>query len=103
MNPPPPDAAYFLAGALTVDDRRRHETNLVEEYRQALPADLRPSADAAWLRYRAGAAYGLAVWLSTLGTDGWQRTEVSLALTERYAAAFDDLGTAAALTSIETT
>jgi len=50
-----------------------------------------------------GASYGLAIWLSTLGTDGRQRTEVSLALTERYAAAFDDLGTAAALTSIETT
>lgn len=95
------DAAYFLVGALTVEDRRRHEADLMEEYRQALPAAVRPSADATWLRYRAGAAYGLAIWLSTLGTDGWQRSEVSLALTQRYAAAFDDLATVAALKSME--
>lgn len=95
------DVAYFLVGALTVDDRRRHEADLIEEYRRALPADVRPSTDAAWLRYRAGAAYGLAIWLSTLGTDGWQRSEVSLALAGRYAAAFDDLSSVAALDAIE--
>ncbi len=53
------------------------------------------------MRYRASPAYGLAIWLSTLGTDGWQRREVSLALAQRYAAAFVDLDTLAALDELE--
>ncbi|CAO5171218.1 Aminoglycoside phosphotransferase [Frankia sp. AiPs1] len=96
------DVGYFLVGALTVEDRRQHERALIAEYRDALdlPEQARPSIDLAWLRYRASAAYGLAIWLSTLGTDGWQRHEISLALTERYAAAFADLDTPAALVGL---
>lgn len=96
------DVAYFLVGALTTEDRRRHEADLVAEYRQALPEAVRPSAGEAWLRYRACAAYGLAIWLSTLGTDGWQSRDVCLALAERYAAAFDELEAVAALERLET-
>jgi hypothetical protein len=89
------DVGYFLIGSLTEDDRRRSEAGLLEEYRCALevPSGERPSREHAWLRYRATPAYGLAIWLSTLGTDGWQSHEVSLLLAQRYAAAFVDLDT----------
>ena len=68
-------------------------------YRQALvvPKDQLPTAEQAWLTYRSTPAYGLGIWLSTLGTDGWQRPEVSLALAQRYAAAFTELDCAGAL------
>lgn len=93
------DVGYFLIGALTVEDRRAHERELLEVYRQALgfTDDRMPSADEVWFRYRLSPAYGLAIWLSTLGTDGWQRHEVSLALAQRYAAAMEDLNGAKAL------
>ncbi len=96
------DVGYFLVGCLTVADRRAHEADLIAEYRRALdvPESAGPSPAEAWLRYRASAAYGLPIWLSTLGTDGWQRREVSLALVERYAAAFVELETLSALASI---
>jgi hypothetical protein len=88
--------------ALTEEDRRASEADLVEEYRTSLdmPHDERPTTEEAWLRYRASAAHGLAIWLSTLGTDGWQTREISLTLAQRYAAAFVELETLAALDSI---
>lgn len=94
------DVGYFLVGSLTVEDRRRHETELLRAYLEALPVAeaQRPTWDEAWLRYRQSPAYGLAIWLSTLGTDGWQPHAISRALAERYGAAFADHGTAAALT-----
>ncbi len=94
------DVGYFLVGALTEADRRAHERDLVEEYRQALdvPQGERPSREAAWMRYRASAAYGLAIWLSTLGTDGYQSREISATLAQRYAAAFVELDCLGALT-----
>jgi Phosphotransferase enzyme family len=96
------DVGYFLVSALTVSDRRGHEAELIETYRRSLavPSEHRPTAEEAWLRYRASPGYGLAVWLATLGSDTAQRREVCLALCERYAAAFVELGTAAALTEL---
>ncbi len=93
------DVGYFLVGSLVEQDRRRGESNLLEQYRAALevPEAERPSREQAWSRYRATPAYGLAIWLSTLGTDGWQRPEVSLALAQRYATAFVDLDSERAL------
>ncbi|MFM6932640.1 MAG: phosphotransferase [Novosphingobium sp.] len=93
------DVGYFLVGALTVEDRRKHETELLRGYLDALglPEGQRPSWDEAWHRYRQSSAYGLAIWLSTLGTDGWQPHAISRALNERYGAAFADHGTAALL------
>jgi hypothetical protein len=89
------DVGYFLVGSLTVEDRRVHERALLEIYRDALRPEGSqvPTSDEIWHRYRQSPSYGLAIWLSTLGTDGWQRHEVSLALAERYAAALDDLET----------
>lgn len=97
------DLGYFLQGALTIEDRRQHERDLLDEYRRALslPEDETPSADDVWLRYRASVAHGLAIWIATLsGGDAWQRPEICLAFAQRYAAAFVDLDTRAALDSI---
>ena len=97
------DLGYFLQGALTIDDRRRAERDLLEEYRGALglPSDELPSTDEVWLRYRASVAHGLAIWMATLsGGDAWQGADICLALAQRYSAAFIDLDTRAALAAI---
>jgi len=97
------DLGYFLQGALTIEDRRRGERELLAEYRGALelPADEMPSADEVWLRYRASVAHGLAIWMATLsGGDAWQGADICLALAQRYGAAFVDLETRTALDDI---
>jgi len=95
---PAVDLGYFLQGACTIEDRRAAERELVEEYRRALSltTDELPSAEDIWLRYRASTAHGLALWLVTAASD-WQRPEISLALSQRYAAAFVDLDGAQAI------
>lgn len=97
------DLGYFLQGALTIEDRRRGERDLLAEYRGALelPADEMPSADEVWLRYRASVAHGLAIWMATAsGGDAWQSAEISVALAQRYSTAFVDLETRTALDAI---
>jgi aminoglycoside phosphotransferase (APT) family kinase protein len=97
------DLGYFLQGALTIDDRRSAERDLLEEYRAALalPADEMPSSGELWLRYRASTAHGLAIWIATLsGGDAWQRPDISLAFAQRYSAAFVDLETRSALDAV---
>ncbi|WP_082947080.1 phosphotransferase [Mycolicibacter sinensis] len=98
------DLGYFLQGALSVADRRAGERELLEEYRGALglPETELPAAEQIWLHYRASAAHGLAIWIATLsGGDSWQRPDISLAFAQRYAAAFTDLDTRAALDTLE--
>jgi Phosphotransferase enzyme family len=98
------DLGYFLQGALTIEDRRRGERELLEEYRASLtlPADEMPTADEIWVRYRASVAHGLAIWMATLsGGDAWQRADICLAFAQRYSAAFIDLETRAALDAID--
>lgn len=87
------DLGYFLQGAVTIEDRRSCEEALVRDYAEALGER---TFDEVWLRYRASAAHGLAIWLATAAGD-WQRPEVSITLAERYAAAFVDLDAAAAI------
>jgi hypothetical protein len=93
------DVGDFVVSALTVEDRRRNDADLVEEYRQALelPADERPSREEAWLRYRASNAYGLPVWLATLSSGRSQRVDVCQALCQRFGAAFVELDAPGAL------
>jgi len=94
------DVGYFLMGALDEHCRRSNEEALLSEYLDAV--GLRPEdVKSARLRYRASAAYGLAIWLSTLGSDGFQSREVSLTLALRYARAFVDLDALGALSLIE--
>jgi hypothetical protein len=97
------DVGYFLQGALTIDDRRAGERDLLAEYRGALrlPDGDLPTADEVWLRYRASVAHGLAIWIATLsGGDAWQRADICLAFAQRYSAAFVDLDTRSALDAI---
>jgi hypothetical protein len=93
------DVGYFLISALEEEDRRRSEADIIEEYRKCLrvPEDQRPTSSQMWSRYRTTPAYGLAVWLSTLGTDGWQSRDICLRLCQRFAAAFKELDTVQAL------
>jgi hypothetical protein len=96
------DLGYFLVGSLTEADRDDHERDLLDEYLDALdlPDEDRPTSEDARTRYRASAAYGLAIWLSTLGTDGYQPHEISRLLVQRYAAAFVELESMAALSAL---
>ena len=97
------DLGYFLQGAITTEDRRSHERALLEVYRDALalPADDLPSLDEIWLRYRASVAHGLTLWLCTASAgELWQRPDIALALAQRYAAAYEDLQTAQALSDL---
>ncbi len=97
------DLGYFLQGAVTIEDRRRSERDLLDQYRGALelPAAEIPSADEVWLRYRASVAHGLAIWMATAsGGDAWQSQEISVTLAQRYSSAFVDLETRAALDAI---
>lgn len=92
------DLGYFLQGAVTIADRQANEADLVAHYHRSLdlPDGECPDLDAVWLRYRASVAHGLTLWLATAAST-WQRPEVSLALAERYAAAFVDLETPRAI------
>jgi aminoglycoside phosphotransferase (APT) family kinase protein len=92
------DVGHFLPGALTVEDRRATERELLDTYLAAL--DRGVAANDAWRWYRASVVYGLAIWLSTLGTDGYQSREVSAALAERFAAAFVELDSVEALDAL---
>ncbi len=100
------DLGYFLQGALTIEDRRQHERDLLQEYRDALglSREEMPSLDEIWLRYRASVAHGLTLWLCTASSDGglWQRVDIAVALAQRYSAAYADLNTPAALADVAT-
>jgi hypothetical protein len=93
------DLAYFLVSALTIADRRSFEGRLLDSYRDALtvPAGDQPRPDEIRLRYACAHPYGLAVWLATHQSDRAQRPDVCRALIERYARAFLDWDSAAAL------
>ncbi len=97
------DLGYFLQGALTIEDRRRSERELLDVYRAALtlPAAEMPTSEEVLLRYRASVAHGLAIWMATLsGGDAWQSPAICLALAQRYAAAFIDLDSRTAIDAV---
>jgi Phosphotransferase enzyme family len=65
------DVGYHLASALTVEDRRRTEQDLVRHYLDQLTAagvDA-PSWDDAWVGVRRGIIYGFFLWGITLKVD----------------------------------
>jgi hypothetical protein len=65
------DVGYHLASALTVDDRRRTDEDLVRHYLDRLTAAgvEAPSWDDAWLGVRRGIIYGFFLWGITLKVD----------------------------------
>ncbi len=97
------DLGYFLQGALTVEDRRRGERDLLDEYRAALRLACRrdPTAEEIGCGTAHRSRTVLAIWMATLsGGDAWQRPDICLAFAQRYSAAFVDLETPAALDTI---
>lgn len=88
------DLAWFLIGALRVEDRRNAEQDLIRHYIDALVArgiaDV-PDFDHIWHEYRHWPVYGLVAWMGT--DEAWQEGDAVLAGLERFAAASEDLET----------
>jgi Phosphotransferase enzyme family len=96
------DVGYFLAGSLTPEDRRRHEKDLLKGYLVSLGqggVPTVPEYHEAWARYRATPAFGLCTWLHTIAAGSLQPVELCVLTLERFAAAYEDLGTADGLRS----
>ena len=90
------DVGYFLAGSLSVQDRRASERDLLSGYLEDLErAGVRaPGFARAWELYRATPAFGLGTWMHTISAGTFQADDVCVATIERFAAAYSDLGTA---------
>jgi hypothetical protein len=72
------DVGYFMVSALTVDDRRNADKELLLRYLDALGAAgaKAPSLEDAWTRFRSTPVYGLHLWLQTLAVSSYQSDEV---------------------------
>jgi hypothetical protein len=90
------DVAYFLIGAMTPEDRRLHERDLLEVYRGRLSQSgiHAPGADDAWAAYRRNAIWGLS-W--TLVPDVMQQSHNAYPIIERFLLAIRELETMSAL------
>ncbi|OLT12151.1 aminoglycoside phosphotransferase [Actinomadura sp. CNU-125] len=82
------DVGYHLASTLTVEDRRRHERDLLRHYLDRLRAAgvEAPSWDDAWLGMRRGIVHGFFLWGVTLKVAPIVTTE----LQHRLGTAADD-------------
>lgn len=87
--PPLHDAAYFLAGALTVADRRAHERELTTGYLGELARYGGPDLDVtrAWTDHRLQTMYGY-VWALT--SPHMQTRDRITAMANRYLTAIED-------------
>jgi len=82
------DVGYHIASALTVEDRRRSEVDLVQHYLDRLAAggvDV-PGDDEVWCGVRRGMVHGFYLWGITLKVDPRKTT----VLLERLGTAVDD-------------
>ncbi|KAK7957006.1 uncharacterized protein PG986_006228 [Apiospora aurea] len=86
------DVPYFIAGALTVRDRREHEVGLVEHYLDTLSelGGPRLRREEVWDEYRGHTMHGF-VWALT--DPHMQPKDVIFATVERYTVAMVDHGT----------
>ena len=92
------DVSYFVVGALTVDERRTADRDLVEHYRQRLLATGAvgvPERGDAWEQFVRWPAYGTQAWLGNINQWG-QRSGVEMV--RRQFAASDDYDTVGLLT-----
>jgi hypothetical protein len=85
------DVCYFMIGALTIEERRRNERDLLAHYLECLSANATntPLLEEFWQHYRHWALYGLTPWLSYV--DAWG--QAGLPVAERFCAATTDLET----------
>ena len=88
---------YFLVGALSIEDRRKHEHALLEHYLGELRGHgiTAPSFDEAWLEYRKHTAHGV-LWV--VCPLEMQPIDIIEANVSRFTAAMTDLDAVAALT-----
>jgi hypothetical protein len=99
------DYSYALTSALTVEDRRAWEMDLLRFYLDRLQAagGKPPAFDDAWLAYRRNSLYGYFCWLSTIAgsakgtTPDMQPRQVSLDIIQRSANAIVDLDSLGAM------
>ncbi|KAF4338372.1 hypothetical protein FBEOM_7725 [Fusarium beomiforme] len=86
------ELAYFLTGALTVEDRRKSEQSLIETYLEALHKEGGPklTREDLWDDYR---RYSLQGFLWAMTPQTMQPDEVVFAMAERYSASIIDHGT----------
>ena len=85
------DVTYFTIGSLTVDERRRHERDLLAGYRAALVATGATNViglDEIWEQYRRWVMYGVQAWVANM--DHWGQN--GLPMNERFFTAAADLG-----------
>lgn len=94
------ELAYTLVTGLAPADRRAHQRDLLDHYRQALARAGGPDLDRdeLWDRYRTGALYAYVASLITAGMGGMQAEDIAMEGVRRAVAALDDLDTIALLT-----
>lgn len=88
------EVLYVIGCSLTIDDRRKHERDLLSHYLECLRGqgvNHGMSFDDAWLEYRRWPVWGFICWAVT--QDGWQPKNVILETMARFGAAIDDLET----------
>ncbi|KAL2679108.1 hypothetical protein Neosp_009869 [[Neocosmospora] mangrovei] len=83
------DVSYFIIGALSIKDRRKHEKELLQSYLDALfrEGGRRLQVEEVWDEYRKHTFHGFA-W--ALATPMMQSREIVHAMTERHCAAIVD-------------
>ncbi|KAI1477419.1 kinase-like domain-containing protein [Daldinia eschscholtzii] len=93
------DVAYFVTGVMTVEDRRKHETDLIRHYLKALHEGGAPKfeLEEIWDDYRKHVLHGLA-WALT--APGMQPDDNVFTMTERHGAAVEDHKTLELLESL---
>jgi hypothetical protein len=99
------DYAYALTSALTVENRRTWENDLLRFYLDRLQeaGGEPPPIEDAWLKYRQNAVYGYFCWLSTIAgsakgtTPDMQPHQVALDIIHRTANAIRDLDSLGAI------
>ncbi|KAI1658127.1 kinase-like domain-containing protein [Daldinia decipiens] len=93
------DVSYFITGVMTIEERRKHETDLIKHYLKVLHEGGGPKFDLEdiWDDYRKHTLHGLA-WALT--APGMQPDENVFAMTERHSAAVEDHKTLELLESL---
>lgn len=86
------DITYFMLGALTIEERRQSERDLIKHYRERLLSHGATDVigvDQIWEAYRRWPIYGMQAWIANV--DAWG--QIGLPIVERFFTAGEDLET----------